>query len=75
MAEPTDVIVPILQRLQADLAAQGRKIDAIHDTLAEHGKALDKLQRHVIFHLGITTSHTADIEEISRRMEALETPT
>jgi hypothetical protein len=83
MPEPIDAILPILQRIQGDLAETkrelGRKIDANTASLAEHGKKLDAIEGYLTYSLGVTSRNTADVEElkteilaIKERVEALE---
>jgi hypothetical protein len=79
MPEPTDVILPILQRIQTDVAALNRKVDAQGTTLAQHTNKLDAIEGYLTYQLGITTRTIADVEalktdilEIKRRVEVLE---
>jgi hypothetical protein len=76
MAEPTDVIVPILQRIQADVAETkrelGRKIDA-------NSEKLGAIEGYLTYQLGITGRTVADVEAlkaeitaIKKRVDALE---
>jgi hypothetical protein len=83
MPEPTDAIVPILQRIQADLAETkrdlGRRIDANGATLTRMGEKLEEMNGYLTYQLGITGRTVADLETlkteiaaIKRRVEALE---
>jgi hypothetical protein len=79
MAEPIDVILPILQRIQADVAALGRKVDAQGEVLARHGEKLDAIEGYLTYQLGITSRTIADVEvlktqilDIKKRVESLE---
>jgi hypothetical protein len=83
MPEPIDVIIPILQRIQPDIADAkrdlDRKIDANTATLADHGEKLETIEGYLTYGLGLTTRHAADIEalkaeivSIKKRVEALE---
>jgi hypothetical protein len=75
MPEPTDVIVPILQRIQSDLADTkrelGRKIDANTETLAEHGEKLEAIEGYLTYGLGLTSRHAADIESLKAEIAAI----
>ena len=64
MPEPTDAILPILQRIQADIATLGRKADAQSDTLVEHGKKLDAIDGYLTYQLGISSRTIADVENL-----------
>ena len=79
MPEPIDAILPILQRIQADVATLNRKVDAQGETLADHGKKLDAIEGYLTYQLGISSRTTADVEtlksdilEIKQRVEVLE---
>jgi hypothetical protein len=79
MLEPTDAILPILQRIQADAADTKREIEKIDVTLGQHGRKLDAIEGYLTYQLGISSRTIADVEalksdilEIKRRVEALE---
>lgn len=79
MVEPTDVIVPILQRIQTDLAALTGKVDAQGEVLAEHGTKLDAIEGYLTYQLGMTSRTMANVEslksdilKIKKRMDAFE---
>jgi hypothetical protein len=79
MVEPTDAILPILQRIQADVADMKRDVDKINATLAQHGKKLDAIEGYLTYQLGISSRTIADVEalkneilEIKKRVEVLE---
>ena len=79
MPEPTDVIVPILQRIQADIVTLGRKIDAHGEILNQHSKKLDAIEGYLTYQLGITSRTIADVEalktdilDIKKRVDVLE---
>lgn len=83
MTEPSDAIIPILQRIQADIPETkrdiGRRIETIGETLAHHGEKLEAIEGYLTYGLGLTARNSsdietlkADIEEIKRRVAALE---
>jgi hypothetical protein len=83
MAEPTDAIVPILQRIQTDVAETkrelARKIDGATAILAQHSEKLEAIEGYLTYQLGITGRTVADIEAlkaeitaIKKRVDALE---
>ena len=81
MVEPTDVIVPILQRIQADLATLVRKVDAQGDALNHQSGKLDAIEGYLTYQLGMTSRTVADVEalkgdilKIKKRMDAFEKP-
>lgn len=79
MAEPTDVIVPILQRIQGDVAEVRRDVAEVKRAQEEHGEKLDAIEGYLTYQLGITSRHDADVEalkeqiaEVKRRLKTLE---
>jgi hypothetical protein len=83
MAEPTDVIVPILQRIQADIADSkrdlGSRLDSVTETLSHHSEKLEAIEGYLTYGLGLTARNSADIEtlkseidDIRKRVDALE---
>ena len=79
MAEPTDAIIPILQRIQADVAETKRELARNTATLTQQGEKLAAIDEHLTYHLGITGRTIADVETlkaevaaIKKRVEALE---
>jgi len=83
MAEPTDAILPILQRIQTDVAETkhelGRKIDGAISMLTQHSEKLESIEGYLTYQLGITGRTVADIEAlkaevaaIKKRVDALE---
>jgi DNA anti-recombination protein RmuC len=85
LSRPTQFL-PILQRIQADVADIKREVDKIngdlgqiHVTLGQHGRKLDAIEGYLTYQLGITSRTIADVEalksdilEIKRRVEVLE---
>ena len=79
MPEPTGAILPVLQRIQADIAALGRKIDAQGEILTEHTAKLDAIDGYLTYQLGTSSRTIADVEalkseilKIKKRVEILE---
>jgi hypothetical protein len=72
MVEPTDVILPILPRIQTDIAALTRTVDS-------HTEKLDAIEGYLTYQLGIGSRTIADVEalksdirEIKKRVEVME---
>ena len=57
MVEPTDAIMPILQRIQADIATLTRKIEAQGEILAQHSEKLSAIEGYLTYQLGISPHH------------------
>jgi len=64
MAEPIDVIMPVLQRIQSDVAELKRDVTRVNDKLTE-------MNGYISFNLGITSRHTFEIEAIRKEGEAV----
>jgi len=75
MPETTDAVLPILRRIQADIADTrrelSRKIDSNTETLAGHGERLESIEGYLIYELGLTTHARADIQAIQAEMKSL----
>ena len=79
MPEPIDAILPILQRIQADIASLNRKVDAHGEILNQHTAKLDAIEGYLTYQLGVSSRTIADVEalktqirEIKQRVEVLE---
>jgi hypothetical protein len=57
VAEPTEAILPILQRIQADISDIKQK--------------LHEMNGYISFNLGISSRHTFEIEELRKEGEAV----
>ena len=64
MAEPIDVIMPVLQRIQSDVAELKRDVTRVNDKLTE-------MNGYISFNLGVTSRHTFEIEAIRKEGEAV----
>jgi hypothetical protein len=76
MAEPIDVILPILQRIQSDLTETKRdlslKIDHLSEQTSSNSETLEAIQRYFLYQLGMTTKNEADIEHIQDQIKTIE---
>jgi hypothetical protein len=79
MAEPTDAIVPILQRIQTDVAETKRELARNTAVLTKQGEKLEAIEGYLTYQLGITGRTVADLEAlkteiaaIKKRVDALE---
>jgi tetrahydromethanopterin S-methyltransferase subunit G len=86
MPEPADTIVPMLQRLQADVKDG---FNAVHKHLGRVDQRLEVLDEHcetygpyITFTMGLYSQnradvdrHDIDIKKIKQRLDALETKT
>jgi hypothetical protein len=73
MPEPTHAVLPILRRIQGDVAPArrelGRKIDKNSETLAHHTERLDSIEGYLTYELGLSTRARADIQAIQAEMK------
>jgi hypothetical protein len=69
MPEATDAVLPILRRIQENLAETrrelGRKIDS-------HGEKLDSIEGHLVYQLGLSSRDRADIQALQAKKKAME---
>jgi len=76
MSEVTDLVMPILQKIQQDLSDTRRgleaKINDIAERQLEQGEKIDELKHYMTLHMGVTMQHSLDIGEIKTRLTALE---
>ena len=79
MVEPTDVILPILPRIQTDIAALIRDLGSLSRTVDLHTEKLDAIEGYLTYQLGIGSRTIADVEalktdirEIKKRVEVIE---
>ena len=82
MVEPTDATMPILLRIQGDVAGINRRLDEIVTVLAHHTGRLNELNGYMTFSLSPVTRHTgeneafrAELDAIKRRLARLEAQT
>ena len=79
MSEITDIVVPILQRLQADMGELKRKVDRLERLYSDIADRMEKIESYVTYSLGLISQNKADIDrqgrsllELARRVEVLE---
>jgi hypothetical protein len=83
MPEPTDAVLPILQRIQSDLSDARRSLEAKINNVAEmtlhNSEKLEAIEGYVTYQMGMTTQNQADVEAlkkeimgIKKRLDALE---
>ena len=85
MVEPTDAIVPILQRIQGDIAGvkgdiadmrrvhdeHTRRFGEIGEVLSQHTRKLSEMNGYMSFSLSIITRHTGENEAASGELDAI----
>ncbi len=72
MPEPTDAIMPILQRIQADISAIRGRLDDMGEHLVANTAKLDAMEGYMTYHLGLTTRQGSDIETIQAEIKSLQ---
>ena len=80
MSEVTDIVVPILQRIQVDIADLKRRADRSEVLMEAMADRLDKIEDYVTYSLGVISQQKVDIDrqgrailDHSKRIETLET--
>lgn len=71
MSEPIDAMMPILQRIQADLAELKREQTEHRAETGKNAETLEAIQRYFIYQLGMTSRNEADIEHIHEEIKAM----
>jgi hypothetical protein len=83
MADPDDAVMPVLQRIQKDIAdfrksSEAKANDTATAVLAQ-GEKLDEIESLITYHLGLTTQNIHDIKtfraefkDLKARVAALE---
>jgi hypothetical protein len=76
MAEAVDVIVPILQRIQSDIAETKRDLGGGIDRFSsQSGGIVDRMENfenYFTFTMGLTSQNKADIAQLSAELKALQ---
>lgn len=75
MPQPTDAIVPILQRIQVDLAEVkrdlGGKIDGLHGKVDALNDRMDAFEDYFTYTMGLTQQNKADIKRLRSEIAAI----
>ncbi len=71
MAEPIDAIMPMLQRIQSDVADFRRDMADVKRALASQTDKLSEMNGYLSFNLGITSRHTFEIDALRKEGEAI----
>ena len=73
MPEPIDAIMPILQRIQADISAIRGRLDDMGEQLFANTSKLEAIEGCMTYHMGLTSRQGSDIEHIQAEMKAIQT--
>ena len=68
MSEPLDVIVPILQRIQADLTDVRKDISVLRLDVEIVKDDMQLVKGYVTYSMGVSAQHRADIENIQKEI-------
>lgn len=64
MSEVTDIVVPILQRLQVDMADVKRELTGVNGELTGVNQRLDALEGYVTYSMGLNERSRFDIQRL-----------
>jgi cob(I)alamin adenosyltransferase len=74
MPEPTDAVLPILQRIQSDLADARRSLEAKINNVAEmtlhNSEKLEAIEGYVTYQMGMTTQNQPTSKRSRKRSSA-----
>ncbi|MGL5114925.1 MAG: hypothetical protein ACRC7C_06325 [Beijerinckiaceae bacterium] len=72
MSEIKDIVMPMLQKMQLDMATNFRRIDGkitnISENVAEMKDELDTIKGYITFSMGLTTQHQSAIADFRKEM-------
>jgi hypothetical protein len=78
VVEPTDGIMPILQRIQGDIAGVrgdiagiNQRLDEIVTVLAHHTGRLNEMNGYISFTLNTVSRHTGENEAVRSELDAI----
>lgn len=71
MSEITDVVLPILQRIQADIAGLKSDVTDLKGDTQDSREILERMQGYVTFTVGLHGENRADIQAIQSEITDL----
>ncbi|MBT9291468.1 hypothetical protein [Prosthecodimorpha staleyi] len=72
MSEVTDVVLPVLQKIQAEISSMRASLNEVRVTQVEQSEKLDDLSRYFTVMFGYVSRHEIDVDEIRKRLKAVE---
>jgi hypothetical protein len=72
MPEPLDAIMPVLQRIRADLAELKRDHAGHRAETSTNNEMQEAVQKYFVYQPGMTTKNEADIELIQKQIKTME---
>ena len=71
MSEVTDIVVPILQRIETDLGEVKRQIEVLMDRMVALTGRMDTFEADFIYTIGHTQKHKLDIRRFRTEIAAI----
>jgi chromosome segregation ATPase len=75
MSEIKDMVMPMLQKMQQDMATNFKRLDARTATnaedMAEVKDDLDTIKGYITYHMGLTTQNQSDIADLRKDVSDL----
>ena len=72
MSEIVDLVMPVLQAIQARLGTIERDLADVKQVQAEHGAKLEELEIHLAYLTGIESQNRFDLQAIKKRIKEAE---
>lgn len=72
MSEVTDLVMPVLQRIQADLADVKRTLAQHSEKHDDHTRRFEEMEIYIAYETGLSTQNKADLQAIKKRVKAVE---
>ena len=77
MAEMKDAVMPVLKKIQDDLANGFKRVEAkindVAENLLELKEDVSTMNRHMSHHMGVTMQHRSDFEDLRAEVADLKT--
>jgi hypothetical protein len=71
MSEVTDLVLPILQKVQTDLAEMKRDLAEVKRVQAEHGQRFEDLEIYLAYATGLASQSKADVRSVKSEIRAI----
>jgi peptidoglycan hydrolase CwlO-like protein len=71
MVEPTDAILPILQRIQADIQGVDGKVEKLSGQMTGMSERMDSFEDYFTYTMGLTQQNTAHIKRMRSEIAAI----
>jgi len=71
MSELTDLVLPILQKVQTDLSEMKRDLAEVKRVQSEHGQRFEDLEIYLAYPTGLASQSKADVRSVKSEIRAI----